>query len=239
MGSKAVIGLVLAHPDDETFGSAVLVRELADAGHTVVLLSATRGDAGQTGHLGPMSREELAALRVQELGEAAGILGIREVEHLGYADGKLGEVPVAELSSRIADFLERHRVEVVVTFPEDGGNGHPDHIAISRGSREAVFGGECTTVRKLYYFLFGPAAHGRPLTFRLDSRERWDVKRRALLAHRSQRVVIEKYFGDLETTFPESLKYESFALAWTKGEGNPQRIETSLADFVGRGGEGE
>ncbi|MGF7035481.1 LmbE family N-acetylglucosaminyl deacetylase [Paenibacillus mucilaginosus] len=231
---EAVIGFVLAHPDDETFGSAVLARELADAGHRVVLLSATKGDAGQSGPLGPMSRGELAEVRVKELAEAAEILGIREVEHLGYPDGKLGDVPAEELSAKIADFLNRHGVEIVVTFPEDGGNRHPDHIAISRGARDAVFGGGSTSVRKLYYFLFGPAAEGRRITFRLDSRARWDVKRRALLAHRSQRTVIEKYFGDLETTFPEELKYESFALAWTK-EGDPAREEASLADFLAGG----
>ena len=94
------VAFVYAHPDDETFGCSYLIRQIADEGGNAVLLTATRGDAGKTGRLGAMTREELAAKRDLELEKAANILGISTVEQLGMGDGKLKDTDPAAPSSR-------------------------------------------------------------------------------------------------------------------------------------------
>lgn len=225
------IALVFAHPDDETFLSAALIRRLADEGNAPVLLLATKGDAGKkNGAFAHLSNEELAELREAEMSRAAEILGLSAVEHLAYPDGKLQEADEAEFVRRVAGFLNRHRSPVVVTFPEDGGNYHPDHMAISRIATKAVLDGWCPHVEKLYYILSAPLAEkGVQPAFRLDTEPYWPVKAAALRAHDSQALAIERYFGPLDA-FPEQRRYEAFVLAWERGEAWPKRTETWIMD---------
>lgn len=225
------IAFVFAHPDDETFLSAALIRRLADEGNAPVLLLATKGDAGKkNGAFAHLSNAELADLREKEMSRAAAILGLSTVEHLAYPDGRLQEMDESEFVHRVAEFLNRHRSPVVVTFPEDGGNYHPDHMAISRIATKAVLGGLCPQVQKLYYILSAPLAEkGVQPSFRLDTEPFWPMKAAALRAHDSQKLAIERYFGPLDA-FPEQRRYEAFVLAWENGEAWPQRTETWITD---------
>jgi N-acetylglucosamine malate deacetylase 2 len=212
----STIGFIYAHPDDETFGSACYIRELADQGHRPVLLLATKGDAGKTGFLGPMSKEQLAETRVQEMEKAAAILGIDVVEHLGHPDGKLAEVDVNQLSEQIAEFTNRYRCETIVSFPEDGINGHPDHVAIHQAAIQAVRSGACHTVQRMY--CLGPLDQREALekaAIRVDTVPLWEMKAAALLAHESQRLAVNRVFGSLEKA-PEHFRYETFILAWKR-----------------------
>jgi LmbE family N-acetylglucosaminyl deacetylase len=127
---------VLAHPDDESLGVGGTLVRYASEGVATTLVTATRGDAGRFGvHRdgpGHPGREELGRIREGELREAAAVLGIGEVEVLGYPDGALDQVDPRQALARIAAHLRRVRPQVVVTFPHDGSYGHPDHIAISQ-----------------------------------------------------------------------------------------------------------
>ncbi|WP_068783788.1 PIG-L deacetylase family protein [Paenibacillus phocaensis] len=230
MTTGRTIAFVYAHPDDETFGCSYLIRQIADEGGHAVLLTATRGDAGKTGHLGEMTREQLAARRDKELDQAAEILGISVVEQLRLPDGKLKEADPARLREKIADFLRRHQAEVVVTFPEDGLSGHADHITIHHAVNEVVFGGQAPSVQKLYYNQFGSYASDHSSVLHVEAGDRWEAKRQALAAHESQIWSVERVFGVLGPKVPPGHQFESFELVWERGERFPRKSEQSIYD---------
>lgn len=217
MFKNKTVAFIYAHPDDETFGCSYLIRQIADEGGVPVLLTATRGDAGKTGRLGEMTREELAAKRDIELEDAGKILGIQVIEQLGMGDGKLKEVDPALLQDKIADFLMRHQAEMVVTFPEDGISGHADHIVIHHAVNQVLFDGRAPSVQKLYYNRMGTHGAESSSLLVIEEAGKWDVKRRALAAHESQILSIERVFGKLGPEVPPNHRLEAFELAWERG----------------------
>lgn len=223
-------GFIYAHPDDETFLSACIIRKLADQGEKPVLLLATRGEAGRQGLERAKDRSELAKLREKEMDEAAIVLGLSHVEHLGHPDGQLAEIDFNALVAGIIAFIQRYEVEVLFTFPEDGGNGHPDHITISKATTAAVLSGECPSVRKLYYAAAASLrAKGHKPSIEVDTESGWPIKAAALRAHATQHVTIAKYFGDLDI-FPESRRWEAFVLGWQDGTMWPEQDLTKVLE---------
>jgi N-acetylglucosamine malate deacetylase 2 len=211
-------GFIYAHPDDETFLSACVILELADRGQSPVLLLATRGEAGRNGTIRATNKEELAALREQEMEAAASILGISCVEYLGWPDGQLGNIDFEALVDGVISFIQRNELEVLFTFPADGGNGHPDHVAISKATTAAVLSGKCPTVHKLYYAATGSLrTAGYVPSIAIDTEARWAVKAAALRAHATQHIAIAKYFGNLDE-FPAERRTEAFVLGWCDGQ---------------------
>lgn len=224
------VGFMYAHPDDESFLSACLIREIVDRGGKAVLLTATKGDAGKSGLLGPLSKEELAAHRVLELKTAGDILGIANIRQLGYPDGKLADYVESGLMENVIAYINEQKVQIVVTFAEDGGNRHPDHMAIHQATKAAIMSGRCPSVQKLYYHA-SPILQGYKPAYRIDTKEQWDVKAAALRAHISQSLVIANYFGDL-TQCPENRRYEQFVLAWERNIEWPSKTETFIFDDI-------
>ncbi|WP_248926254.1 PIG-L deacetylase family protein [Paenibacillus hamazuiensis] len=231
----AKVAFLFAHPDDETFLCSCLIRKLADAQVPVSLLLATKGDAGyKNGYVKDLNltREQLGAIRVREMEEAARILGIPQeaVQFLDFPDGQLQEADPDEFLRQVTAFLQRHEPQVVVTFPPDGGNGHRDHIAISQVTTKAVLGGGGPSVQKLYY-CSSPALElsGHLPSVRLDTADMWAMKAEALKAHRSQLLAIERAFGTLDKV-PEARRYEEFVLAWERGIRWPKKTEKSVLD---------
>jgi LmbE family N-acetylglucosaminyl deacetylase len=214
------VGFIYAHPDDETFLSACLIRQLADQGENPALLLATKGDAGKkNGHVSHLTNEELAAVRMKEMEHAAAILGLHAVEHLGFPDGKLNEADPVLFMQGVINFINKYELEIIFSFPEDGGNFHPDHIAISRMTTAAVLSGKCASVQKLYYCLTPTLIEkGLNPSIIIDTKPQWNMKAEALRAHQSQIFAIERYFGDLSVC-PENRRYESFVLGLQKSEG--------------------
>ncbi|NOU94248.1 PIG-L family deacetylase [Paenibacillus sp. LMG 31456] len=225
------IGFIYAHPDDETFLSACLIRQLVDKGERPVLLLATKGDAGKkNGHVAHLSNEELASLRVHEMQQAAEILGLTDIEHLGHPDGKLNQVDEILFIEQVAEFINKHQLQIVFSFPEDGGNFHPDHMSISKVTTAAVLSGKCPSVQKLYYCMSNTLLQqGHEPSIIIDTKPQWEMKANALRAHASQLLAIERYFGDL-SSFPENRRYESFVLCWERGVLWPQKQELSVLD---------
>jgi LmbE family N-acetylglucosaminyl deacetylase len=117
---------------------------LADQGHRVVLVTATGGELGEVpdGLLGP--DESLAERRAVEVADAARILGAQRQVFLGYEDsGMEGEesasrpgcfatTDVDEAARRLAGLLAEEGSDVLVTYDEHGGYGHPDHVQVHR-----------------------------------------------------------------------------------------------------------
>src|SRR5512145_728782 len=95
--------LLLAHPDDETFGPGGTIAKYAREGAEVHLATATRGEAGMVGDPPLTDREHLGEVRTAELLAAAGLLGIAKVHFLGFRDGELAAVPRELLVERAVE----------------------------------------------------------------------------------------------------------------------------------------
>jgi LmbE family N-acetylglucosaminyl deacetylase len=118
--------VILAHPDDESFAAGGTLAKYAHQDVQVILLCATRGEAGIPG----LSPEETGEIREGELRQAAEHLGI-EVYFLGYLDGELAHAKPEMLLETVACWIDLVRPQVILTFGPDGVSGHPDHVTIS------------------------------------------------------------------------------------------------------------
>ena len=102
-----------------------------------MVVSATRGQAGQIHSVELATRSTLACIREAELRTACQRLGVAHVDCWDYSDGALPEVDRAELEDQIERLLRSFRPDIVFTFGLDGAYGHPDHIAISEATTTA------------------------------------------------------------------------------------------------------
>jgi LmbE family N-acetylglucosaminyl deacetylase len=143
-----------AHPDDETVLCGGTLYLAARAGPRVVLVCATGGERGEypDGLLEP--GESLAERRRLELAEAARILGIARVVHLGYRDsGMLGApgntdaesfhaADLEQAAGRLAAVLTEEGAQLLTIYDHHGTYDHPDHVKVHRvGVRAAELAG--------------------------------------------------------------------------------------------------
>ena len=120
--------VVLAHPDDE-LPMAPAIAALAREGRFVTIIYATAGDAGP-GVSGLAKGAALAETRRAEAQCAARALGVAEVEHLGFGDGRLGDhLRDGSLATALGDWVGVSGT--VLTWGPDGGYGHADHRMVS------------------------------------------------------------------------------------------------------------
>ena len=117
---------ILAHPDDESFAAGGTLAKYAHQDVQVILLCATRGEAGIPG----VKPEETGDIRERELRKAAEHLGI-EVYFLGYQDGELAQTKPEILLETVTCWIDLVQPQVILTFGPDGVSGHPDHVTIS------------------------------------------------------------------------------------------------------------
>jgi LmbE family N-acetylglucosaminyl deacetylase len=139
MGADARLKLlgIFAHPDDEVFCAGGTFARYAAEGAEVMVVSATRGDAGQIRDARIATRHSLGAVRARELQESCRRLGVQHCECLDYGDGTLRELDINILIEHITQIIRSFKPDVVITFGEDGAYGHPDHIAISVATTQA------------------------------------------------------------------------------------------------------
>ena len=201
-----------AHPDDESFSGAGTAMKYAAAGATIVLSTATLGERGKCGDPPVCASEDLPAVREAELRDAAAIIGFHHLELLGYRDRELADAPVDEMRRKLVTLIRRTRPDVVFTFDPHGFNLHPDHVAISRFTSDAVAiaadprwlpdAGAAHTVPRLLWTPTVPpweAADRESLDFAsadfvIDVSAYRDRRIAALKAHRTQHLSIDKYF---------------------------------------------
>jgi mycothiol S-conjugate amidase len=177
MAEKLRLMTVHAHPDDESSkGAATMVKYVAD-GHEVMVVTCTGGERGDI--LNPaMNRPEvidnMIEYRRKEMARAAEILGV-EQRWLGFVDSGLPEgdpkpplpdgcfavVPLEESVPPLVKLMREFKPHVVITYDENGGYPHPDHIRCHEVSVAAFDAagdpdlhpeaGEPWTPLKLYY----------------------------------------------------------------------------------------
>lgn len=129
----AQVLVVIAHPDDESFGLGAILAAFAATGTRLRVQCLTRGEAS-TLHLVPGM---LSALRQGELSAAAAILGVAGVSLSDHPDGAL-----ANVGTPLVDEVERAartwRADGLVAFHRDGVTGHPDHAAATAAALQAA-----------------------------------------------------------------------------------------------------
>lgn len=206
------LGLVFAHPDDETFCVGGIAAKYAAAGATIDLFCATNGDAGKTAGVPVSSRDELAELRKREARAACDILGIRTIDFGNYPDGELDRTDTTALIGDIVRFIRQQRPEVILAFgPEGAPTAHRDHRAMSRATLAAFFLSGLTTAypeqrlephraRRLFFHAFPPVDGPRmkvesvPATCIVDVRAFRATKEAAFKAHTTQQGSSDAFY---------------------------------------------
>jgi mycothiol S-conjugate amidase len=170
---------VHAHPDDESSkGAATMARHVRE-GIDVMVCTMTGGERGDV--LNPaMDRPEvkadMARIRREEMARAREILGVQQ-RFMGFVDSGLPEgdpkpplpdgsfalVPLAEAAAPLVKAVREFRPHVILTYDENGGYPHPDHIKTHQVTVEAFEAaadpdrypeaGEPWQPLKLYYFV--------------------------------------------------------------------------------------
>lgn len=165
MDRELTIMAVHAHPDDEVISTGGILARYAEEGIRTVLVTCTNGEQGDgPGGVKPGEEghddDDVAARRLDELRESVGHLGIHHLELLGYRDSGMEgwaangdahsfcNVPIEESTAKLVALMEKYRPQVVVTYDENGGYGHPDHIQAHRIAVAAFNAGHG---EKLYY----------------------------------------------------------------------------------------
>lgn len=189
--------VVVAHPDDVDFGSAGTIATWTEAGLEVSYCIVTDGDAG--GFDRDVPRSAIGGIRQDEQRKAAAVLGVTDVEFLGYPDGRLAVS--FELRRDITRVIRRTRPDRVVVQPPHRNlrsvyGSHPDHQAAGEAALCAVYPDARNPFAHPELLAEGLDAHTVPEVWVMSPNDRadhyvditgtFDRKVAALRAHTSQ-----------------------------------------------------
>ncbi len=152
--------LVHAHPDDESIGQGATMARYVAQGIGVTLVTCTGGEMGEIlvpdmEHMAADKDDTLADQRKIELDNAMKALGVTDYRYLGgfkryrdsgmqwHADGHavpsdvvhenaFWNADLTEAANHLVEVIREVRPQVLVTYDEFGGYGHPDHIQAHR-----------------------------------------------------------------------------------------------------------
>jgi N-acetyl-1-D-myo-inositol-2-amino-2-deoxy-alpha-D-glucopyranoside deacetylase len=176
--------LVHAHPDDETINNGATMARYVAEGQHVTLVTCTAGEMGEVlvpelEHLAAHRDDRLGEHRRGELAEAMKVLGVTDHRFLGgfgtYRDSGMvwhedghavagdeihanafWHADLTEAAAHLVAVIREVRPQVLVTYDEFGGYGHPDHI---QAHRVATYGAALAAVP----------------SYRTDLGEAWDI----------------------------------------------------------------
>lgn len=146
---------VHAHPDDEASSTGGVLAHYADQGIRTVVVTCTNGEFGDApGQVKPgddgHDEQAVAQLRLAELRRSVKILGVSQLELLGYHDSGMPDweykdrpdafcnVPVDKVADRIGALIETYRPQVVISYNDNGLYQHPDHVHAARAAAAAA-----------------------------------------------------------------------------------------------------
>ena len=143
MAEPLTLMVVHAHPDDEAIGTGGVLARYSAEGVRTILVTCTLGEEGEivVPELDtPENHARLAEIREQELLAAVQHLNLTQLEILPYRDsGMMGrdsnnhpecfwQADLTEATGRLVALVRRYRPQVLISYNEEGGYGHPDHI---------------------------------------------------------------------------------------------------------------
>lgn len=182
MSERLRLMAVHAHPDDESSKGAATMARYVEEGAEVLVVTMTGGERGDILNPAmerPEVRENIAEVRREEMNRAREILGV-EQEFAGFVDSGLPEgdplpplpegcfatLPVEDAAEPLVAAIRRFRPHVILTYDENGGYPHPDHIMTHKVSVHAFDAaaepdaypgtGDPWQPLKLYYFVSFP-----------------------------------------------------------------------------------
>lgn len=142
--------LVHAHPDDETINNGATMAKYAAEGVQVTLVTCTRGEEGEVlveslANLASSRDDKLGEHREIELKKAMVHLGVKDFRFLGSPNkkwrdsGMIGtaqnerkdvfwQADLTEAAQELVNIILEIKPQVLITYDEFGGYGHPDHI---------------------------------------------------------------------------------------------------------------
>ena len=167
-----------AHPDDECSSTGGLIMKCVEDGHQIVLVTCTNGEMGEVKDKSieleiknaTSPHDRLGEVRISELKKASKILGIQRLYTLGYKDSGMDgwesnqggdafmNADLQEVSIKIARLIRKHQPDVIITYNERGGYGHPDHIMVNKVTTKAIKLSEDSSIT-------------------IDNLESWEVKK--------------------------------------------------------------
>ena len=167
--------LVHAHPDDETINNGVTMAKYAAADAHVTLVTCTRGEEGEVlvselANLASDKDDKLGEHREIELKDAMDQLGIKDFRFLGSPDkkwrdsGMMGtpqndrddvfwQADLDEAANELVKIILEIKPQVLITYDEFGGYGHPDHIKANQVAMRAaeISGTQGWEIEKIYW----------------------------------------------------------------------------------------
>lgn len=189
---------IVAHPDDMEYGAAAAVARWTQQGKHVGYVLVSDGEAG----IATMSPSEAGPLRRDEQLASCAIVGVHDVEFLGWPDGSI--VEGLELRAQLAAVVRRERPDIVlsINFRDSWGHqtwNHADHRAVGRAVLDAVRDAAnpwLFTDRGAPWDGVGFVAFsGSPqATHAVDTTATFDIGVRSLAAHR---VYLEHLGGEM------------------------------------------
>ena len=167
---------VHAHPDDESSKGAATYAHYVHSGAQVLIVSCTGGERGEVQNPAlldvAMAERDMAGLRRIEMARARDAVGF-EHQWLGYEDSGLPEsgeplpinsfatIPLEISADPLVGIIRSFRPQVMITYDEQGGYPHPDHIRTHELSMYALEAaadvsrypnsGAPWTIQKVYY----------------------------------------------------------------------------------------
>jgi N-acetyl-1-D-myo-inositol-2-amino-2-deoxy-alpha-D-glucopyranoside deacetylase len=152
--------LVHAHPDDESINNGATMAAYVARGAHVTLVTCTRGEEGEIlvpelSHLASDKEDGLGKHREIELAAAMKELGITDFRFLGepkkaFRDSGMMGTPqnsrsdvfwnadIDEAARLLEEIILETKPHVLITYDENGGYGHPDHIQAHRVAMRAA-----------------------------------------------------------------------------------------------------
>lgn len=155
MANSLTLMAVHAHPDDEASSTGGVLATYSAEGIRTVVVTCTNGEfgdapggikPGQDGH----DEATVAQIRLAELRQSVKLLGVSDLEMLGYHDSGMPEwdyknrpdafcnIPAAEVTGRISGLIDKYRPQVLITYDDKGLYQHPDHVYASQMAQAAV-----------------------------------------------------------------------------------------------------
>jgi N-acetyl-1-D-myo-inositol-2-amino-2-deoxy-alpha-D-glucopyranoside deacetylase len=140
MPTQRTLLAVHAHPDDECISTGGILARYAAEGVRTVLVTCTDGAVGEISDPALATPDNLVEVRSHELDESVRILNISRLVKLGYRDSGMAgtadnddprsflQSSFEEAVERVTQVVRQEHPQVIVTYDERGGYGHPDHI---------------------------------------------------------------------------------------------------------------
>ncbi|MDQ3627785.1 MAG: N-acetyl-1-D-myo-inositol-2-amino-2-deoxy-alpha-D-glucopyranoside deacetylase [Actinomycetota bacterium] len=158
--------LVHAHPDDETLNNGATMARYVAEGAAVTLVTCTLGEMGEVvvpelEHLAHEQQGGLGEHRIGELADAMQHLGVTDHRFLGgpgrfhdsgmawgedggatvapdVPEGAFWHADLTTAAEELVAVIRETRPQVLVTYDQYGGYGHPDHVQAHRVATYAV-----------------------------------------------------------------------------------------------------